>query len=221
MCVFVCVFCSLPCHHLWGVTGWHCVTLERWNTKTDSRFSHKEIFRAVVWCLTLSSASYSERKCSSLSAVVWDTWRMTSMLAEEVKRGGVLKHCNTADSHGQGLRDCFATSFIRCWTGHLGSLKPCGAVKLVVIVPWQSRISYVTDLLCCHHHFCRFASLCVSTLMWERLGGRKGTCELHLVLGKFRRVFLAFIKFALKQWLECSRWDASVKLWECKMSACK
>lgn len=45
------------------------------------------------------------------------------MLAEEVKRGGVLKGCNSADSRGGGRGDSFATTQALSFTSHLGQFQ--------------------------------------------------------------------------------------------------
>lgn len=212
MCVCVLLFTmssTLRCHWL---TLCDSGTLE-----VQDRFQvHKEIFRAVVLRTRRGSAPAS-RWWSEILEEWHRCWPRKSNGAESLNTAALLTvMARASEIVLQPVLYVAERTFGQLQT--LRSSQTSGnSVTAVKDFLWRWG---VTDLLCCHHRFCRFASL-VSTLMWKRLWGRKGTCEPHLVLGKFRLVFLAFIKFAWKQWPEYSRWDASVKLWECKMSACQ
>lgn len=88
-------------------------------------YGHKEILSAVSWCLTLSANPCSERKCLSLGGGLRYLqndidvgWRSQT--------GGVPKCCSTADSHGGGLKDCFAKTQLLAFTERTFDLKPRG-----------------------------------------------------------------------------------------------
>lgn len=95
------------------------------------------------------------------------------MLAREVKWGGVLRLYNTANSHGKGLRDCFATTKLLSFTGQtFGQVQALKLVSATIMEDFRG-VKY-------HHRLCYFASLCVSLLSNVRTteGEKEGKLDL-------------------------------------------
>lgn len=90
------------------------------------------------------------------------------MLAGEVKRGGVLKRCNTVDSHGGGLGDVLQLyNFYPLLNGHLDNFRPhstqTSSISVTIHLSFIERITrcYISVALSPPLLLC--VTLCVST----------------------------------------------------------